>query len=159
MVYTADYYSDSEYYAAYENDQLGSMPEVENTTRFVATSISSTTPRVENTTTLSGTSSSTKGGGKGRKRRSILAETDDPDIRNKTISYLLDRMGWTLSRTTIFANRFRKQQLPASFFKQVQTEIGNCAVFESNPVISQQMAGSRNGLEVFINIEHTIFKQ
>ena len=93
----------------------------------------------------------------GRQKRSILKYTSDPNKLNKTVSALLDRMGWSLSSTSVFSTRFRKQALPSSFFKQVQTEIGNCALFESNPVITQKMAGSGNGLEVFINIEHEYY--
>ena len=94
---------------------------------------------------------------KRRKRRSIITDTTEPSKLNTTVSALLDRMGWKSSSTTIFAAQFRKKNLPAFLFKKVQTEIGNCAVFESNKVLTQQTGGSGNGLEVFINIEHNYY--
>ena len=75
------------------------------------------------------------------------------EYSNLTVSELLSHLGWKLSAKTFFSVNYREQTLPFSLFDQVKTQNGNCALFRSNSSIVQQLQGSENGLEIYMNIE------
>ena len=92
-----------------------------------------------------------------RRKRAVLTESSDPKIENSTVSDTLNLMGWKLSKSTVFGLFFRHKSLPLTFLKQIQTEFGNCALFESDHKMVQKTSGDGNGLEVYLNIEHEYY--